>query len=264
VMNTLLWGWLGAALLMLLLWAVQWRTRNAGIVDVAWALGTGVLGVLFALDADGDATRGLLLAVMIGFWGIRLGLHLGKRVSSESEDGRYRYMREHLGDRVQPAMFVFFQVQAVWALMFALPVWAAAAAQRAPDLLDAIGLAVFVIAIGGESIADAQLAAFRQDPANKGRVCDRGLWRYSRHPNYFFEWLHWFAYPLIAWGASWWWITVVAIPVMLVFLLKVTGVPWTEQQSLRSRGDAYRRYQQRTSVFIPLPPGSPSTEGSNP
>ncbi|MGB0722592.1 MAG: DUF1295 domain-containing protein [Gammaproteobacteria bacterium] len=263
-MNTLLWGWLGAALLMLALWVVQWRTRNAGIVDVAWALGTGVLGVVFALDAAGDDSRGLLLAAMIGFWGLRLGLHLWRRVSSESEDGRYRYMREHLGERVQPAMFVFFQVQALWALMFALPVWAAAAAGRPPDLLDALGLVVFVVAIGGESIADAQLAAFRKDPANKGKVCDRGLWRYSRHPNYFFEWLHWFAYPLIAWGAPWWWVTVAAIPVMLVFLLKVTGVPWTEQQSLRSRGDAYRRYQQRTSVFIPLPPNPETTEGSHP
>jgi steroid 5-alpha reductase family enzyme len=258
-------GWGGIALVMLVLWYVQYRTRNAGIVDVAWSLGTGLLGVAFALVPDGgDPARKVLVAALVGIWALRLGLHLAQRVSGEAEDGRYRVLRERLGDRLQPFMFGFFQLQAVWAVLFALPIWAAA---RAPaeglQLWDGLGLAVWLVAMGGEAIADAQLARFRRTPGNRGKVCRVGLWRYSRHPNYFFEWLHWFAYVLIGVGSSWWWLTWAGVVAMLVFLLKVTGVPHTEQQALRSRGAEYRRYQRTTSVFLPLPP-KPDPEEARP
>jgi steroid 5-alpha reductase family enzyme len=259
-----LWGWAALALLMLALWAVQCRTRNAGPVDVAWAFGTGMVTVWFALGADGGTgARQWLVAALAAGWASRLGAHLWRRVGSESEDGRYRYLREKLGARVHPFMFVFFQVQALWALLFALPMWAAATAPGTGLAWnDWAGLAVWIASMCGESLADRQLARFRADPANRGRVCTVGLWGWSRHPNYFFEWLHWFAYVLIGIGSPHWWVTLAGVAAMYAFLTRVTGIPWTEQQALRSRGEAYRRYQETTSAFFPWPPGEPRAQAA--
>ena len=117
-----------------------------------------------------------------------------------------------------------------------------------------IGVGFWLVSLAGESVADRQLAAFKADPGNRGKVCDVGLWRYSRHPNYFFEWLHWFSYPLIAMGAPSQWVAWLGPVIMLLFLYRVSGIPYTEKQSLKSRGDAYREYQRTTSPFIPWPP----------
>ncbi len=122
--------------------------------------------------------------------------------------------------------------------------------------LEFAGAALWLIAISGEALADAQLAAFKRRASNKGRVCDAGLWRYSRHPNYFFEWLIWVAYFVFALGSPWGWVAIVGPASILYLLLRVTGIPMTEEQSIRSRGDAYRRYQQTTSAFIPWFPKS--------
>jgi steroid 5-alpha reductase family enzyme len=116
------------------------------------------------------------------------------------------------------------------------------------------GAALWVAAASLERLADHQLARFKQDEANRGKVLSSGLWRYSRHPNYFFQWLTWVAYAIVALEAPYGWIGLVAPAIMLYLILAVTGVPPAEASSLRSRGDAYRRYQQRTSSFVPLPP----------
>jgi steroid 5-alpha reductase family enzyme len=262
--NMLLLGWGALAVIMAMLWLVQYATRNAGIVDVAWAFGTGVLGVWFSLGvSSGDATRGVIIATLVGIWGARLGYYLASRVLRESEDGRYRSMRDSLGRWTQPVMFLFFQVQALWGLMFALPMWAAAqSTSLAIAWHDWLGIGVWLIAFTGEVVSDRQLNQFRRDPANKGKVCQTGLWRYSRHPNYFFEWLHWWAYVLIGIGSPWWWVTIAGVVVMYVFLTRVTGIPYTEQQAIRSRGDAYRRYQETTNVFFPFSPSKISEEQS--
>lgn len=203
----------------------------------------------------------MMIAVLVGVWGARLGVHLAARILRESEDGRYRHLRGTLGRWTQPIMFLFFQVQALWSVMFALPMWAAAQAPtRELVWSDWLGVAVWIVALGGELIADRQLERFRSDPGNRGKVCRRGLWRYSRHPNYFFEWLHWWAYVLIGLGSPWWWVTVAGVVVMYVFLTRITGIPYTEQQALRSRGDAYRRYQETTNVFFPFPPSKTRKE----
>ena len=253
--HLLLMAWLVLALVMAALWLLQVATKNAGIVDVAWALGTGILGMLFALGSHaGDSVRGAIIAVLVGVWGARLGIHLGMRVLRESEDGRYRYLRATLGGWTQPVMFLFFQVQALWGVMFAMPMWAAAQAPSpAPAWNDWLGIAIWFTAFFGELLADRQLARFRSQAHNHGKVCQTGLWKYSRHPNYFFEWLHWWAYVLIGLGSPWWWVTVAGVVLMYVFLTRITGIPYTEQQALRSRGDAYRRYQKTTNVFFPLP-----------
>ncbi|MDH3691535.1 MAG: DUF1295 domain-containing protein [Gammaproteobacteria bacterium] len=248
-------GWGVVATIMLLLWVRQYFSKNASTVDVAWAFGTGLLGVWFALTADGEVARRMMVALMVGIWGTRLGLHLWRRIAFEVEDGRYVALRQQLGERAQLVFFFFFQIQALWALLFALPVWAAATNETAGlHWHDVVGFSIWLIAIGGEMTADRQLQRFRSNSQNRGKVCQQGLWRYSRHPNYFFEWLHWWAYVLVGLGSVWWWMTWCGVVLMLIFLLKVTGIPHTERNALRKRGDAYREYQESTSKFFPLPP----------
>jgi steroid 5-alpha reductase family enzyme len=245
-----------AAVWMLLLWLVQRATGNAGVVDAGWAAAVGGLGVLFALTTDAPTARRLLVAGMYGTWGLRLALYiLRDRIVDREEDGRYEALRRRWGGRADLYFLAFFEAQALLALAFAAPAVVVLRKESAGlDLWDLAGAAVWVVALCGEALADRQLSRFRADPANRGRTCNVGLWRYSRHPNYFFEWLHWWSYVLLAVGSPWWWINLAAPGLMLLFLFKLTGIPATEAQAVKSRGDDYRRYQQTTSVFVPWPP----------
>jgi steroid 5-alpha reductase family enzyme len=257
----LLIGWATVALLMLVLWEVQRRTGNAGIVDVGWAASIAGLAIFFAIAGDGHPQRRILVAAMTGTWGFRLAYYLARRVRREPEDGRYQFIREWAGARVQAFLFGFFQIQAIWAVLFAIPpLVVMVAADRPLGLFDLLGVVVFVAALIGEAIADRQLARFKARPDSRGKTCREGLWRYSRHPNYFFEWVHWFAYCVMAIGIGHiGWITLMGPALMLFFLLKVTGIPPTEQQALRSRGEDYRQYQQTTSPLIPWFPKETSS-----
>jgi steroid 5-alpha reductase family enzyme len=190
---------------------------------------------------------------MGAIWGGRLAWHLARRIRRDGhEDGRYRDLRARWGASAQRNFFVFFQVQATWSVLFSLPLLVAMRADRAalgwPEL---IGAAIWAIGVIGEGVADAQLARFRARPEHRGRTCRDGLWRYSRHPNYFFEWITWWGYVAIAWGAPTGWLALLGPVLMLLFLYKVTGIPYTEAQALRSRGDDYRDYQRTTSAFFP-------------
>ncbi|MBI1355695.1 MAG: DUF1295 domain-containing protein [Acidobacteria bacterium] len=255
----LLTGWAAAAAVMTAMWLLQRRTGDAGIVDVAWAAGVGVLSAWFAYGADGEPQRRLLIAVLALLWAGRLAGYLLVRVFRLPEDGRYSQMREEWGERTQRNLFWFFQVQASWSVLFAVPMLTAAYNPSPLSAWDAAGVAVWGVALAGEAIADRQLHRFRQNPANKGKVCADGLWRYSRHPNYFFEWVHWWAYVLLAHGAPHDWPALIGPAAMLVFLFKITGIPPTEKRALQSRGEAYREYQRTTSVFFPWPPKESST-----
>ena len=247
-------GWLIMAIVMTLLWFWQKRKSNAGIVDVAWSFGTAGICALFAYGASGDVSRRILIATLAGIWGLRLGFHLLHRVTTETEDGRYASLRSRWGDKAQPYFFIFFQVQAAWTLLFAFPLLIAANnAAMFPIWSDFVGIGIWIISVTGESIADMQLARFRSNPSNKGQVCQVGLWAYSRHPNYFFEWIHWFAYIFLGLYAPYAWLTLFGPIVMLLFLFKVTGIPYTEMRALQTRGEKYREYQRTTSVFILWP-----------
>ena len=248
MIRLLLQGWAVLAILMALLWLRQLRTRNATSVDAAWSGGMGVLAVWYALLSGGDPARRLLAGGLALIWAARLAWHLiSDRVLGRPEDGRYRAMREHWGPRAPLFFFFFYQGQAIVAAVFSVPILAAM--RGGPlDGWAVMGVLVWVVAVGGETIADRQLARFRGEPANRGKTCRTGLWRVSRHPNYFFEWTHWFTYVLIGHGA---WLTWLGPALMLLFLFRLTGIPFTEQQSLRSRGDDYRAYQRETSVFFP-------------
>ena len=210
---------------------------------------------MYAFGASGWAPRRVLVAGLAAGWSLRLSAHLARRVLGEPEDGRYAALRRELGPRFGRWSFVFFQAQALLAVLlslaFLVPMSATVEGWRPQD-----GLAVllWVASIVGESLADRQLAAWRANPSNRGRTCRAGLWRYSRHPNYFFEWLHWLVYPVLAVGLPLGWLLWLAPALMLLLVLKVTGIPPTEAQSLRSRGDDYRAYQRTTNALFPGPP----------
>jgi len=252
----LLWGLLAMAVLMGALWTWQRSSGNAGIVDVGWAAGLGILALLYGHFGSGPMERRVLLALLAGGWSFRLATYLFlNRIKGQPEEGRYKTLRATWGASAQSKLFLFFQAQGVLDVILSLSFLAVAGAGRPfGDTWDFIGIALWVIAVGGESIADRQLARWRADPANRGRTCRSGMWAWSRHPNYFFEWIHWWSYVALAAGAPLWWATLLAPALILFLVLKVTGIPPTEAQALKSRGDDYRAYQRTTSAFFPRPP----------
>jgi steroid 5-alpha reductase family enzyme len=248
-----------SSLLMAVVWVIAVRIRNAGIVDIAWALGFAPLALLYRVFGDGEPARQNLITLMTVLWSLRLGVHLWKRVMGHhpEEDGRYRELRRGVAGHEGFFFFWFFQAQALLLALLSIPVMLSNFDPRLHlGFSDWLGFSVWLVAILGESLADGQLAAFKADPSNRGKVCSAGLWNLSRHPNYFFEWLVWVALFLFALPAPWGWTTIFAPALMLFFLLRVTGIPYTEQQSLRSRGEAYRSYQRTTSAFVPWFPKS--------
>jgi steroid 5-alpha reductase family enzyme len=260
----MLLGWLVVTAIMAGLWLVQRARRDAGVVDVGWAANLGLLAVLYAALGRGAAPHRVLVAVAAGVWSLRLAAYVYvNRVRGKEEDGRYQTLRARWGAGAQWRFLVFFEVQGLLDAILSLP-FLVIASNRAAGLntWEYAGAALWLVAIGGEALADRQLARFRADPANRGRTCRVGLWRTSRHPNYFFEWLHWWAYVLMALTAAWWWVTLVGPAIMTFFLFKVTGIPATEAQALASRGDDYRDYQRTTSMFVPWFPrkGAPGSE----
>jgi steroid 5-alpha reductase family enzyme len=243
-----------SSLLMAVVWVIAVRIRNAGIVDIAWAMGFAPLALLYRVFGDGEPARQNLITLMTVLWSLRLGVHLWKRVMGHhpEEDGRYRELRRGVAGHEGFFFFWFFQAQALLLALLSIPVMLSNFDPRLHlGFSDWLGFSVWLVAILGESLADGQLAAFKADPSNRGKVCSAGLWKLSRHPNYFFEWLVWVALFLFALPAPWGWTTIFAPALMLFFLLRVTGIPYTEQQSLRSRGEAYRSYQRTTSAFVP-------------
>ena len=230
------------------------KQNNMGYVDVFWALGMALAAILAAWLGEGSMAARVLVACFGGFWGWRLFHFLWHRVRGEPEDGRYQAMRAAIGDGAL-RWFAFFQVQALVIALFSLPFISASAGTGGfVDIWIGIAVAVWVVAVAGEAVADRQLAAHRRDPSQRGRTCRRGLWAWSRHPNYFFEWLHWFAYVALAMTGPLAWLALSGPVLMFAFLWRVSGIPWTEAQALRNRGDDYRRYQSEVSAFFPRPP----------
>jgi len=245
-----------AVLLQLGLWLRATRTHNAGWVDAGWSGGMAMAAPVLLFFSERDP-RDLLVFALMAFWACRLCLHLlrDRLLGGKPEDARYQDLRRHWGEKANAKFFLFFQGQALLVPLFALPAWAVMSSPHPfPSVFDLLGLLIGLGAIAGEAVADAQLARFRADPANKGRVCQNGLWRFSRHPNYFFEWLHWCAYVVWAIGAAAWPLTLLGPLLMYLFLRYLTGIPHTERRSLASRGDAYRAYQSTTNMFWPWIP----------
>jgi len=256
-------GTLLVFLIMTALWLLGIRNRNFSYVDIGWSGNFALLALLYAAFAPGWEMRKWIIAAMYALWSVRLAAHLAKRIVGEPEEGRYVELRQRWATNLNAKFFGFFQLQALLNVILAMPLLIASLNPK-PSLhvLEAAGVAIWLIGLTGESIADGQLAAFKRDASNHGRVCDVGLWRYSRHPNYFFEWTIWIGYAAFALASPWGWLALAMPALMLHFLINVTGVKATEEQALRSKGESYRDYQRRTSMFVPLPASRKKQQGN--
>jgi steroid 5-alpha reductase family enzyme len=247
-------GFFGMAALFALTWAVQLRTRNAGLVDSVWSWTLGLLAVWYAWCGSAPSQLRWLLALLGGIWGLRLGSHLLLRNHGKPEDPRYRRFRQEWGAAANRKMFWLFQFQVLLSMVLSISFAAVAWSPGEPgSRCVAAAVLVWLLSVIGEGVSDWQLEQFKRDPASRGQVCRRGLWRYSRHPNYFFECLHWLVYVLLAAASSWWWLTLAAPLLMAWLLLKLSGVPMVEAQSARNR-PGYAEYIRTTSMLIPWPP----------
>ncbi|MCB1100692.1 MAG: DUF1295 domain-containing protein [Verrucomicrobiae bacterium] len=251
------------AALFLFTWWFARRIGNYSIVDVTWSLAFAPTAILYAVLGNGWVPRRIAIACLVAFWSLRLGTYLWGRVAAHHPevDPRYAILSKRWEKNPGRAYLFFFLAQGllVWLLM--LPVhFIALNAAIGFHPLEIAGVVLWVIALVGEGTADAQLKRFKRESTDHLAVCKRGLWRYSRHPNYFFQSLLWWALFLMALPMPWGWITIIAPLAMLHFLLRITGVPLTEELAIEKRGDVYRDYQNTTSAFFPLPPKSSLNE----
>lgn len=246
-------GWATAATLLLGLYLLQVRTKDATAVDAGWAGSLVAIAIVYAILGPGAVEHRVLIATLAGLEYARIALVVIRRIG-RGEDSRYRDLRARWGEkgREQLSFAIFYQAQAALAAVFSIP-FLLVCFNRNDGLqpLEWAGAALWLVAAPLEAVADRQLAAFKRDPANRGQTMRFGLWRYSRHPNYFFQWLVWCAFALVALAAPWGWIGLYAPALILYLILFVTGIPPSEQASLRSRGDDFRRYQRETSAFVP-------------
>jgi steroid 5-alpha reductase family enzyme len=254
-------------LMMFVLWLIHLRLGNASIVDPGWSYGLAVVAVAYAVLGPGYAARRWLAAGMAVIWGLRLGTYLLLRIIGKPEEGRYQQLRRDWGNHIALRFLAFFEFQAILDVLLSVPFLVASLnSDPAIHSIEYAGAALWLIALLGETAADAQLAAFKKSVHAPGEVCQLGLWNYSRHPNYFFEWLIWVAWAVFALASPYGWLALIGPVLMLYFLFRLTGIPATEAQALRSKGDAYRRYQQTTSAFVPwfksALKSSPSPSGS--
>lgn len=236
-------------------WLVQLRTQNGGLVDAVWAFTLGGLALWYAAAGDAPAAVRSLMAVMGAVWGVRLGVQLFLRNWGADEDWRYAKFRKEWGDKAHRNMFWFFQFQNLFTLMLSASAFLTIAYRDGVPPLWCMVAAVliWVVSVVGEMIADTQMDRFRSNPENKGEVCRTGLWGWSRHPNYFFECVHWLAYVPLAYAMPLWWLTLGAPLVMAFLLMKMSGMPLLEREMIR-RKPGYAEYVKKTSALIPLPP----------
>jgi steroid 5-alpha reductase family enzyme len=241
-----------AVTLFAVMWWICVRVKNYGFLDVTWTLCIGLLALIDGITGPGDAARRTLFTTLGVLWSLRLGVFVLVRVLRHhpTEDKRYRSLRETWKN---PGEFLaFFELQALIAVVFSLPFLCASfAGDSHIARLEWLGLAIAAIGIVGEAVADQQSEAFKRRPHPANTVLDAGLWRYSRHPNYFFEMLVWIGFALAAVSLPLGWIAIAAPVLIVYFLLRVTGIPLTEKHSLETHGRAYLDYQRRTSAFIP-------------
>ena len=234
-------------------WVLSLFLKDVSIVDSIWALFFLAAAIAFARQTGEIGPRGMLVLALVGLWALRLSGYLTWRNWGESEDRRYAAMRERNGNgfAVKSLVTIFF-LQAILAWVIAMPLYAAITGVWPLGLLDILGAAVVLVGIGFETIADAQLARFKSRPENEGRVLDTGLWRYTRHPNYFGDFCVWWGLYLLAASAGGWW-TIFSPVLMSLLLLKVSGVALLEKD-IGERRPKYADYIARTSAFFPRPP----------
>jgi steroid 5-alpha reductase family enzyme len=242
--------------LFLATWWLSQRLDNYSLVDVTWSLAFAPVVILYASTGTGWAPRRLVIAALVATWSLRLGLYLWGRVARHhpKEDARYAILRQDWAPHLPRTFLFFFLAQAALVWLLTLPVYLICSnASGRYSAWEIAGAVLWFVALFGEGLADAQLKQFKHSNSDPHAVCQQGLWHYSRHPNYFFQSLLWWGLFLMALPQPWGWLTLLAPLSMLYFLLRVTGIPLTEQLAVASKGAAYQHYQQTTSAFLPLP-----------
>jgi steroid 5-alpha reductase family enzyme len=242
---------------MALAWRVALATGQSGRIDAIWAIAMGLAAVVAAAASPGDPLRRTLVCVIAATWSLRLALYLWRRAISGPDDPRYAALKQSWGEAAPRRLFLFLQIQAAASCPLALTAYFAAAAPRPGlDGRDGLAIVLFALAFAGETISDQQMASFKRAPANRGRICDQGLWAWSRHPNYFFEWLGWLAYPIMAIEAGYpaGWLTLSGPLIIYWLLVHVSGVPPLEAHLSRSRPAEFAAYAENVSAFWPRPP----------
>lgn len=249
------------AVLMVVVFGVAWmmarKWNNYSLVDAVWAFGIGLTGILWLAAGSSWSMKHCVACGLLALWSLRLGWHLQRRIrrAHPEEDARYAKLREVWAGRESSAFFWFFQAQAISVILLALPfLLIALDVDGSWSAWETAGLCLALVGILGEGLADSQMSRFKVRNHDPKAVCQDGLWRYSRHPNYFFEAVIWCGFYVFACGSEWGWGTFHAPATIVFLLLRVTGVPPTEASAVRRKGEAYRRYQQTTSAFIPWPP----------
>jgi steroid 5-alpha reductase family enzyme len=245
------WGIVSFIMVLVFLWGL--KIKNNGVVDVFWASNFLVISAVIYFLADGNPDRKLLVCGLAALWSIRLSIYLGIRVLGhlEEEEGRYKQLRLEWNNT---KFFFFFQMQALSNVFLCIPFFVISLNKSGSiSIVEYIGAALWLLSIIGEGLSDWQLHRFKKDPSNKGKVCQYGLWNYSRHPNYFFQFMIWISVLIFALPSPYGWLAVLC-PLSIGYLLfKVTGIPMTEEQAVRSKGELYKEYQRTTSAFVPLP-----------
>jgi steroid 5-alpha reductase family enzyme len=239
--------------LMILLWLVSLWLKDASIVDIFWGTGFVITAwVYFTLTPDGLAARKWLAAVIATIWGLRLSIHILLRNAGKGEDFRYQKWREEAGsDWWWRSFFKVFLLQGILMWIISAPLLAAQISATPDRLiwLDFVGFGVWLIGFYFEAIGDWQLAGFKADPVNKGKLLNTGLWRYTRHPNYFGDAAQWWGFYLIAIAAGGWW--TFFSPILMTFLLqRVSGVAMLEK-TLKNTKPGYKEYVENTNAFFP-------------
>jgi len=248
-------AWLSAGAVIAVMavagWVYALLRRNVNVVDTLWALFFLAAAVVYAVTASGE--RAALVLVLVGLWALRLSGHLAWRNRGKAEDHRYQAIRRNNSPNFGlKSLYIVFGLQGLLAWVISLPLLAAITGQAVPGVLDAAGVGLWVVGMAFETVGDWQLLRFRADPANRGRVLDRGLWRYTRHPNYFGEFCIWWGYYMIAVAAGGWW-SIAAPLLMSLLLLRVSGVALLEKD-IAGRRPSYDDYVDRTNAFFPGPP----------
>ena len=251
----LLVAWALCAVLQTVLWMIAERTKNASIVDVGWAQSFTLVVFAFGMVPEAPRSGWLPISLLVVAWSTRLTCYLISRGAvTGPEEGRYVDLRRRWALHASQRFLGFFQLQAaLTALLSTAFVVPFVVAPWDNGWLRTTGFVIAGAAIVGEAIADAQLALFKRDPSNVGKVCEAGLWQYSRHPNYFFEWMFWVGLGIYGLAFTGGWLGLFGQVIVFATIWKVTGIPATEAQALRSKGEPYRIYQQTTSAFIPMP-----------
>jgi len=239
---------------MVVVWIWAQRLKNAGVVDIFWSFNFLVIAIIVYFFADGNIIRKMMVCSLAALWSLRLGIYLLIRVGAHlsEEEGRYKQLRSEWSPNENIKFFIFFQMQAVSNVFLAIPYFIIASnTSEKISVLEIIGASLWLVSIIGEGISDWQLKQFKKDITNKGKVCEYGLWNYSRHPNYFFQLMIWISILIFALASPYGTLAVLCPLAIGYLIFKVTGIPMTEEQAIRTKGELYKKYQQSTSAFVP-------------